>query len=184
MLSLEGPFPSLGSDTEKTISTAVAAAGACATADPPAQPTDCKFLLGHISLITDMQLTHMGKQQFLLTADRDEKIRVSRFPEAYEIQSFCHGHTEYAPFSSPSLLFSSLCSRLFFHLLTATDRNHKTREFREEATAYLRGKNKEVSVSSLSLSVSPSLLCSALLCSFLLFLIQFTLMPLKRPAGV
>lgn len=95
MLRLEDPLPSLGSDTEKTISTAVAAAGACATAEPPAHPSDCKFLLGHISLITDMQLTRLGKQQFLLTADRDEKIRVSRFPNAYEIQAFCHGHTEY-----------------------------------------------------------------------------------------
>ena len=34
--------------------------------------------------------------RFLFTADRDEKIRVCSFPNAYNIQSFCLGHTGFA----------------------------------------------------------------------------------------
>jgi WD40 repeat protein len=52
------------------------------------------FLLGHISLITDMALSPAS--DLILTADRDEKVRVSRFPFAAEIEAYCLGHTEYA----------------------------------------------------------------------------------------
>ena len=33
-------------------------------------------------------------QKFLITADRDEKIRISHFPNAYNIETFCLGHKE------------------------------------------------------------------------------------------
>lgn len=33
--------------------------------------------------------------KFILTSDRDEKIRVSHFPLSDDIQAFCLGHTEY-----------------------------------------------------------------------------------------
>ena len=51
------------------------------------------LLLGHLSQLLDLSLSHHG--DLVLTADRDEKIRVSRFPNAYNIQNFCLGHTEF-----------------------------------------------------------------------------------------
>jgi hypothetical protein len=51
------------------------------------------FLLGHISLITDLALSPAS--DLILSADRDEKVRVSRFPFAAEIEAYCLGHTEY-----------------------------------------------------------------------------------------
>ncbi|VDP03441.1 unnamed protein product [Heligmosomoides polygyrus] len=46
-----------------------------------------------ITMVLDVALSEDGK--FLLIADRDEKIRVSRYPEAYVVQSFCLGHSAY-----------------------------------------------------------------------------------------
>jgi tRNA (guanine-N(7)-)-methyltransferase subunit TRM82 len=51
------------------------------------------LLLGHVSMLLDLKLCAADK--FLVTCDRDEKIRVSHFPNAYSIQSFCLGHTDY-----------------------------------------------------------------------------------------
>ena len=49
-----------------------------------------------------MILTHILSPcgGYLITAERDEKIRVSRYPNTYEIVTFCLGHGEYV---------SSLC---------------------------------------------------------------------------
>lgn len=58
----------------------------------PAIASDLKTLLGH----TTSMITHMGvnaQSSLLLTADRDEKIRVSCFPRTSLIQSYCLGHT-------------------------------------------------------------------------------------------
>jgi hypothetical protein len=52
-----------------------------------------RLLLGHVSLLLDMQLS--ADQQFLATCDRDEKIRISQFPSAHQIQSYCLGHREF-----------------------------------------------------------------------------------------
>ncbi|KAJ3084465.1 WD repeat-containing protein 4 [Rhizoclosmatium hyalinum] len=49
-----------------------------------------KLLLGHCSLVTDMILSH--ENGLLITSDRDEKIRVSLFPDTFEIDGFCLGH--------------------------------------------------------------------------------------------
>jgi hypothetical protein len=51
------------------------------------------LLLGHFSSITSMTLDHTA--QHIVTADRDEKIRVSRYPNAYNICTFCLGHTQF-----------------------------------------------------------------------------------------
>jgi len=51
------------------------------------------LLLGHLSQLLDLAISHAG--DLVLTADRDEKIRVSRFPNAYNILNFCLGHTEF-----------------------------------------------------------------------------------------
>ena len=57
--------------------------------------------------------------KFIITSERDEKIRVSCFPNAYNIHSFCLGHTEFV--STMALLPSNLllsgsgvCEVLFF----------------------------------------------------------------------
>lgn len=51
------------------------------------------FLLGHNSIILDLALD--PNEKFLITTDRDEKIRVSNFPNCYNIRSYCLEHTEF-----------------------------------------------------------------------------------------
>jgi tRNA (guanine-N(7)-)-methyltransferase subunit TRM82 len=59
-----------------------------------------KLLLGHVSLLTDLVIAEADaagkRRQFILTADRDEHIRVSRGPsQAHIIQNYCLGHKEF-----------------------------------------------------------------------------------------
>ncbi|CAH2105561.1 unnamed protein product [Euphydryas editha] len=50
-------------------------------------------ILGHLSLLLNILQTNDGK--YIITSDRDEKIRVSCYPNAYNIQTFCLGHKEF-----------------------------------------------------------------------------------------
>ncbi|KAM6439478.1 tRNA (guanine-N(7)-)-methyltransferase non-catalytic subunit WDR4 [Rhynochetos jubatus] len=52
-----------------------------------------KLELGHLSLLLDVALS--PDDQYILTADRDEKIRVSLAKAPYSIVSFCLGHREF-----------------------------------------------------------------------------------------
>jgi WD40 repeat protein len=55
---------------------------------------DC--IMGHLSMLLDIAFIRTNEnQEFILTADRDEKIRLSHYPNAYNIQGFCLGHTEF-----------------------------------------------------------------------------------------
>jgi WD40 repeat protein len=55
---------------------------------------DC--IMGHLSMLLDIAFIRTNEnQQFILTADRDEKIRLSHYPNAYNIQGYCLGHTEF-----------------------------------------------------------------------------------------
>ncbi|KAI7634531.1 hypothetical protein KC343_g2343 [Hortaea werneckii] len=59
-----------------------------------------KLLLGHVSMLTDVVFaTHKveGKERgFILTADRDEHVRISRGPpQSHVIEGFCLGHKDY-----------------------------------------------------------------------------------------
>ncbi|KAK8254712.1 tRNA methyltransferase-like protein [Phyllosticta capitalensis] len=63
-----------------------------------------ELLVGHVSMLTDKS------RSYLLTADRDEHIRVSRGqPQTHVIEGFCLGHKEFVSkicFASPQLLVS------------------------------------------------------------------------------
>jgi len=63
-----------------------------------------KLILGHLSYILDVVVTPDDK--FIITSERDEKIRVSNYPNAYNIHNFCLGHTEFV--TSLSLVSSNL----------------------------------------------------------------------------
>lgn len=52
-----------------------------------------KFALGHISQILDLKISQNTK--FVVTSDRDEKIRISKYPDCHEIEAFCLGHLEF-----------------------------------------------------------------------------------------
>ncbi|KAM7178049.1 tRNA (guanine-N(7)-)-methyltransferase non-catalytic subunit WDR4 isoform 4-T4 [Macrochelys suwanniensis] len=52
-----------------------------------------KVELGHLSLLLDVALS--PDDQYILTADRDEKIRVSLTRAPHNIVSFCLGHREF-----------------------------------------------------------------------------------------
>ena len=49
--------------------------------------------LGHLSMLLDIRLS--PDENFIVTADRDEKIRVSRYPNMYNIHNYCLGHQEF-----------------------------------------------------------------------------------------
>lgn len=51
------------------------------------------YLLGHNSIILDI-LLH-PTERYLLTCDRDEKIRISNYPNCYNIHQYCLGHIEF-----------------------------------------------------------------------------------------
>ncbi|KAG1404291.1 hypothetical protein G6F60_004437 [Rhizopus arrhizus] len=49
-------------------------------------------IVGHVSMVTDMVLS--PNEKYVITSDRDEHVRVSRYPNGYNIESFCLGHTD------------------------------------------------------------------------------------------
>ncbi|OJJ47832.1 hypothetical protein ASPZODRAFT_131423 [Penicilliopsis zonata CBS 506.65] len=56
------------------------------------------IVLGHVSMLTDLALVSLSSpaRSYILTADRDEHIRVSRGPpQAYVIENYCLGHTSF-----------------------------------------------------------------------------------------
>lgn len=61
-----------------------------------------QVIIGHVSLLTNMISVarpadaNVGARNYILTADRDEHIRVSRgIPQAHVIEQFCFGHTSF-----------------------------------------------------------------------------------------
>ena len=51
------------------------------------------LLLGHLSMLLSLTMSLSGA--LVITGDRDEKVRVSHYPRAYNVTSFCLGHTEF-----------------------------------------------------------------------------------------
>lgn len=70
------------------------------------------LLLGHVSMLTKVVLGEQEGRRYVLTADRDEHIRVSRYiPQTHVIEAFCLGHKEFVnaltiPRSRNSILVS------------------------------------------------------------------------------
>ncbi|KIM53403.1 hypothetical protein SCLCIDRAFT_139079 [Scleroderma citrinum Foug A] len=56
-------------------------------------PSGGDLVLGHASLLTCCLLT--PDEDFIITSDRDEHIRVSWYPEGYVIEAYCLGHEKY-----------------------------------------------------------------------------------------
>ncbi len=54
--------------------------------------TSGTLILGHTSLITSFLISH--DEKYIITADRDEHIRVSWYPQGYCIESYCLGSTK------------------------------------------------------------------------------------------
>ncbi|OJD30952.1 trna methyltransferase [Diplodia corticola] len=64
-----------------------------------------ELLLGHVSMLTDLLVVTLdaesngsaaGRRSYILTADRDEHIRISRGqPQGHVIEGFCLGHKEF-----------------------------------------------------------------------------------------
>jgi tRNA (guanine-N(7)-)-methyltransferase subunit TRM82 len=54
------------------------------------------LLLGHVSMLTDLASAKVDGRNYIITADRDEHIRISRgVPQAHIIEGFCFGHEEF-----------------------------------------------------------------------------------------
>lgn len=74
--------------------------------------SDLALLLGHVSMLTALVLGESDGRRYMLTADRDEHIRVSRYlPQTHVIHGFCLGHREFVaamaiPASRPEILVS------------------------------------------------------------------------------
>jgi tRNA (guanine-N(7)-)-methyltransferase subunit TRM82 len=70
------------------------------------------LVLGHCSTLTDMKLSK--DERYIITVDRDEKVRVSHWPNAYNIHTFCLGHTAYfLHFFSPSFCNNTICAFIY-----------------------------------------------------------------------
>ncbi|KAF1839900.1 tRNA methyltransferas-like protein [Cucurbitaria berberidis CBS 394.84] len=69
-----------------------------------------ELLLGHVSMLTDIVYTKVDSRSYLITADRDEHIRISRGqPQAHIIEGFCFGHEAFVSrlcLTRPGLLVS------------------------------------------------------------------------------
>jgi len=46
--------------------------------------------MGHLAMLTGM----IVDEKYIISSDRDEKIRVTNYPEYYVVHNFCLGHTE------------------------------------------------------------------------------------------
>ncbi|QNP98792.1 YALIA101S05e05248g1_1 [Yarrowia lipolytica] len=68
-------------------------------------------VLGHVSMLTALELGYDSKDRpYVISADRDEHIRISRFPASHVIEQFCFGHQQFVS----SLLINDLDASILF----------------------------------------------------------------------
>lgn len=58
-------------------------------------PSNGTLILGHASPLNFFVLT--DDEKYVVTADRDEHVRVSRYPKGYIIEMYCLGHLKWVP---------------------------------------------------------------------------------------
>ncbi|CCK68167.1 Trm82p KNAG_0A04990 [Huiozyma naganishii CBS 8797] len=53
-------------------------------------------ILGHVSMLTDIKFVKgTNDKKYLITADRDEHIKISHYPESYVVSKWLFGHKEF-----------------------------------------------------------------------------------------
>ncbi|KAI9216994.1 WD40-repeat-containing domain protein [Blastocladiella britannica] len=60
---------------------------------------DGKIIAGHVSMVTACKLVANGTR--LLTADRDEKVRVSRYPASFVVEGWLLSHSQFVAHIAP-----------------------------------------------------------------------------------
>ncbi|KAL9014147.1 MAG: hypothetical protein Q9173_001203 [Seirophora scorigena] len=103
-----GSFPSASTRTVHTLRNRQALKHQLDSANKKPPPKTLAFnhhlLLGHVSLLTDVKCIAVAGEEsanppdrtYIITADRDEHIRVSRgIPQAHIIEGFCLGHKHF-----------------------------------------------------------------------------------------
>lgn len=68
-------------------------AGDCFIYDCVNPQASGRWLLGHLSMI--LGVLFAPSEKYIVTCDRDEKVRVTNYPDCHEIESYCLGHLEY-----------------------------------------------------------------------------------------
>lgn len=58
--------------------------------EPVTQP-----ILGHVSMLSDVAVAQHEGKQYIITGDRDEHVRVSNYPSAFNIHHWLFGHKEF-----------------------------------------------------------------------------------------
>jgi tRNA (guanine-N(7)-)-methyltransferase subunit TRM82 len=57
--------------------------------------SDIAPALGHVSMLVDVAAAQHNGKQYVISADRDEHIRVTRFPQTFVIERWLFGHSEF-----------------------------------------------------------------------------------------
>jgi len=49
-----------------------------------------RLLLGHLAIVSEMKMVENNR--YIVTADNNNQIRISRYPQSYVLSAICHGH--------------------------------------------------------------------------------------------